>query len=84
MVRKPSFYLGKRGYTDQCVIIGKVFYMTLEGEGKNPVMHFGMTGMLQVRPLSHRTCARLSTFNMAGQRRGSDILPREWTKESES
>lgn len=27
---------------------GKVFYLTLSGEGRHPVMHFGMTGMLQV------------------------------------
>lgn len=27
---------------------GKIFYMELEGKGKMPVMHFGMTGMLQV------------------------------------
>ncbi|KAL0581385.1 hypothetical protein V5O48_000649 [Marasmius crinis-equi] len=28
---------------------GKVFYIVLDGEGKMPVLHFGMTGMLQVR-----------------------------------
>ncbi|KAI0733938.1 AtMMH-1 [Fomitopsis betulina] len=28
---------------------GKVFYMGLDGEGKMPVLHFGMTGMLQVK-----------------------------------
>ncbi|KAF8665157.1 hypothetical protein AX16_000622 [Volvariella volvacea WC 439] len=28
---------------------GKVFYFELEGLGKHPVLHFGMTGMLQVR-----------------------------------
>lgn len=28
---------------------GKLFYITLGGEGKHPVLHFGMTGMLQVR-----------------------------------
>ncbi|KII94399.1 hypothetical protein PLICRDRAFT_36669 [Plicaturopsis crispa FD-325 SS-3] len=28
---------------------GKVFYLELDGEGKMPVMHFGMTGMLQVK-----------------------------------
>jgi len=27
---------------------GKVFYILLEGEGRQPVLHFGMTGMLQV------------------------------------
>ena len=30
---------------------GKVFYLTLDGDGKMPVLHFGMTGMLQVPPL---------------------------------
>ncbi|KAJ8594894.1 hypothetical protein M405DRAFT_728994 [Rhizopogon salebrosus TDB-379] len=28
---------------------GKCFYIELEGAGKMPVLHFGMTGMLQVR-----------------------------------
>lgn len=29
---------------------GKVFYLTLDGEGKRqPVLHLGMTGMLQIR-----------------------------------
>jgi len=28
---------------------GKVFYIELDGEGRHPVLHFGMTGMLQVR-----------------------------------
>jgi formamidopyrimidine-DNA glycosylase len=27
---------------------GKCFYLELEGEGKMPVLHFGMTGMVQV------------------------------------
>lgn len=27
---------------------GKVFYLNLSGSGKMPVLHFGMTGMLQV------------------------------------
>ena len=27
---------------------GKVFYLELDGKGKMPVLHFGMTGMLQV------------------------------------
>jgi len=29
--------------------LGKVFYMVLEREGRMPVMHFGMTGMVQVK-----------------------------------
>ncbi|KAJ6626922.1 AtMMH-1 [Mycena sp. CBHHK59/15] len=28
---------------------GKIFYVNLSGKGKIPVLHFGMTGMLQVR-----------------------------------
>ncbi|KAJ7923007.1 AtMMH-1 [Mycena leptocephala] len=28
---------------------GKVFYLNLSGSGKMPVLHFGMTGMLQVK-----------------------------------
>ena len=28
--------------------LGKVFYLELDGEGKVPVLHFGMTGAIQV------------------------------------
>ncbi|KAJ7022036.1 Formamidopyrimidine-DNA glycosylase N-terminal domain-containing protein [Mycena alexandri] len=28
---------------------GKVFFLNLSGDGKKPVLHFGMTGMLQVK-----------------------------------
>ena len=27
---------------------GKVFYLELDGDGKMPVLHLGMTGMVQV------------------------------------
>ncbi|KAF8746194.1 hypothetical protein AX14_000001 [Amanita brunnescens Koide BX004] len=30
-------------------ILGKVFYLELDGEGKMPVLHFGMTGMLHFK-----------------------------------
>ena len=30
-------------------LLGKVLYIELEGAGKMPVLHFGMTGMLRVR-----------------------------------
>ena len=30
---------------------GKVFYIELDGEGRHPVLHFGMTGTLQVGAL---------------------------------
>lgn len=36
---------------------GKLFYMKLDGDGKQPVMHFGMTGMLHVKgqlPIHYR------------------------------
>lgn len=36
-------------YTDiDCLLLGKVFYLELDGEGKMPVLHFGMTGAIQV------------------------------------
>jgi formamidopyrimidine-DNA glycosylase len=31
---------------------GKVFYLELDGGGRHPVLHFGMTGTLHVRALS--------------------------------
>ncbi|TFK30701.1 AtMMH-1 [Coprinopsis marcescibilis] len=40
---------------------GKVFYLTLDGKGKSPVLHFGMTGMLQVKgavPLHYKEAPR--------------------------
>ncbi|TBU58805.1 hypothetical protein BD310DRAFT_818463, partial [Dichomitus squalens] len=40
---------------------GKVFYVELEGDGRHPVMHFGMTGMLQVKgklPMHYREAPR--------------------------
>ncbi|KAA1468389.1 AtMMH-1 [Dentipellis sp. KUC8613] len=40
---------------------GKVFYLILDGEGRMPVFHFGMTGMLQVRgslPIHYREAPR--------------------------
>lgn len=30
-------------------VLGKYFYIELEGTGKLPLLHFGMTGMLHVR-----------------------------------
>ncbi|KZV77540.1 AtMMH-1 [Peniophora sp. CONT] len=43
---------------------GKVFYLSLSGDGKMPVLHFGMTGMLQVKgvpPLHYREAPRNAT-----------------------
>ncbi|KAN0138528.1 AtMMH-1 [Lactarius tabidus] len=40
---------------------GKVFYLELDGEGRHPVFHFGMTGMLQLRgkmPVHYREAPR--------------------------
>ncbi|KAI0252709.1 hypothetical protein BJV78DRAFT_1124215, partial [Lactifluus subvellereus] len=40
---------------------GKVFYLELDGEGRHPVLHFGMTGMLQLRgqiPIHYREAPR--------------------------
>ncbi|KAF8272377.1 AtMMH-1 [Lactarius quietus] len=40
---------------------GKVFYLELDGEGRLPVFHFGMTGMLQLRgkmPVHYREAPR--------------------------
>ncbi|BEI87551.1 uncharacterized protein CcaverHIS019_0102690 [Cutaneotrichosporon cavernicola] len=40
-----------------CERKGKLFWMTLDGKGRFPVMHFGMTGMIQFRghrPMSYR------------------------------
>jgi len=40
---------------------GKVFYIELDGEGRYPVLHFGMTGMLQIRgkiPVHYREAPR--------------------------
>ena len=34
--------------------LGKVFYVELSGAGKMPVLHFGMTGMLQVGLCSYK------------------------------
>jgi len=42
--------MGCSGYADVS-FPGKVFYIELDGEGRHPVLHFGMTGMLQVRAL---------------------------------
>lgn len=35
------------------IFTGKVFYVELDGEGRAPVLHFGMTGNLLVSPVMH-------------------------------
>jgi formamidopyrimidine-DNA glycosylase len=42
--------MGGRERADACMP-GKVFYIELDGEGRHPVLHFGMTGTLQVSSL---------------------------------
>ncbi|KAI0809259.1 hypothetical protein BC629DRAFT_1483773 [Irpex lacteus] len=52
---------------------GKVFYMELNGEGKMPVMHFGMTGMLQVK-------GQLATYYKETPRKASTDWPPRFMK----
>ncbi|KAG5723165.1 hypothetical protein E4T56_gene236 [Termitomyces sp. T112] len=43
---------------------GKCFYLELSGEGKMPVLHFGMTGMLQVKgelPIHYKSGPKSAT-----------------------
>ncbi|TCD66762.1 hypothetical protein EIP91_000953 [Steccherinum ochraceum] len=43
---------------------GKVFYLEMEGKGKSPVLHFGMTGMVQLKgekPLFYKETPRKQT-----------------------
>lgn len=42
-----QFQISQLG-SGSCSHAGKVFYLELDGEGRHPVFHFGMTGMLQV------------------------------------
>ncbi|KAI0033741.1 AtMMH-1 [Vararia minispora EC-137] len=45
---------------------GKVFYLELDGDGRMPVLHFGMTGMLQVKgtlPLYYRAAPRKASID---------------------
>lgn len=37
---------------------GKVFYMVLDGEGRMPVLHLGMTGMVQASSMSYEVHER--------------------------
>jgi len=56
---------------------GKCFYIELEGTGKMPVLHFGMTGMLQVYlHLSLRGLA-LSIYFIEGTEPGYPSLHEE-------
>lgn len=50
----------------QRFMTGKNFYMELDGKGRNPVMHFGMTGMLQVKgelPFHYKETSRKATID---------------------
>ncbi|KAI0367522.1 AtMMH-1 [Pilatotrama ljubarskyi] len=52
---------------------GKVFYMLLDGDGRHPVMHFGMTGMLQVK-------GQLATYYRETPRKASADWPPRFVK----
>ncbi|KAI0651445.1 AtMMH-1 [Trametes meyenii] len=52
---------------------GKVFYLELDGDGKHPVMHFGMTGMLQVK-------GQLATYYRETPRKASTDWPPRFMK----
>ncbi|KAI8983368.1 hypothetical protein BD414DRAFT_418289, partial [Trametes punicea] len=52
---------------------GKVFYLLLDGKGRHPVMHFGMTGMLQVK-------GQLPTYYRETPRKASTDWPPRFMK----
>ncbi|CCM01303.1 uncharacterized protein FIBRA_03352 [Fibroporia radiculosa] len=52
---------------------GKVFYMQLDGAGRVPVLHFGMTGMLQVK-------GQLATYYKETPRKASTDWPPRFMK----
>ncbi|KAJ8488712.1 hypothetical protein ONZ51_g3404 [Trametes cubensis] len=52
---------------------GKVFYLLLDGKGRHPVMHFGMTGMLQVK-------GQLATYYRETPRKASTDWPPRFMK----
>ncbi|KAI0932719.1 hypothetical protein AcW1_000242 [Taiwanofungus camphoratus] len=52
---------------------GKVFYIQLDGTGKVPVLHFGMTGMLQVK-------GQLATYYKETPRKASKDWPPRFMK----
>ncbi|PBK76676.1 AtMMH-1 [Armillaria solidipes] len=52
---------------------GKVFYLELSGDGRMPVMHFGMTGMLQVK-------GQLATYYKETPRTASTDWPPRFVK----
>ncbi|KAH9945593.1 AtMMH-1 [Amylocystis lapponica] len=52
---------------------GKVFYVRLDGHGRMPVLHFGMTGMLQVK-------GQLATYYRETPRKASTDWPPKFMK----
>jgi hypothetical protein len=48
-LRAAAFSYNSSHSTHGNFILGKYFYIELEGAGKLPLLHFGMTGMLHVR-----------------------------------
>jgi hypothetical protein len=53
---------------------GKVFYIELDGEGRHPVLHFGMTGTLQVGVQSSWRFHAGSLFIQKGEGNYSRVL----------
>ncbi|KAH6917120.1 AtMMH-1 [Coprinopsis sp. MPI-PUGE-AT-0042] len=54
---------------------GKVFYLSLSGDGRHPVLHFGMTGMLQVKG------STLMHYREAPRKaEGADVWPPKFCK----
>jgi hypothetical protein len=48
-LRAAAFSYNSSHSTHGNIVLGKYFYIQLEGAGKLPLLHFGMTGMLHVR-----------------------------------
>jgi hypothetical protein len=55
---------------------GKIFYIELEGAGKFPVLHFGMTGALRVSSMCLHVQSQI--LEEAGQRKKGYDLSVEW------
>ncbi|OBZ78938.1 Formamidopyrimidine-DNA glycosylase [Grifola frondosa] len=61
------------GVSHNIFYTGKVFYIELDGKGKMPVLHFGMTGMLQVK-------GQLPTYYKETPRKASTDWPPRFVK----
>ncbi|KAI0825216.1 hypothetical protein BC628DRAFT_1374025 [Trametes gibbosa] len=65
--------VGAVGTSADARYTGKVFYLILDGEGRHPVLHFGMTGMLQVK-------GQLATYYRETPRKASTDWPPRFMK----